>query len=170
MTFVRANTVNGNRYYSLVETYRDAGQVRQRRIAYLGRYPTIPAAIDGLEVEIEAAEAVVKRMTIRAGAMVSQAGRRWLTVGGLPRPDANYDPSIFRDLCRTHWQAKDGANKAMKRADRLRERLAELRRLRPASSRARRKQRTRLGRLTLSSSLVPFLRSEALKPPPPVVL
>ncbi len=140
MTFVRSNTVNGNRYYWLVENYRDAGQVRQRRIAYLGRYPTVEAAICGLEAEIEAAEAVVKRMRSKAGAMVTLARRHaGLTVGELPRPDANHDPSPFRRWCRTHWQAKDGADKALKRANRLRERLASL-------------------------------RSEALKPPPAVVL
>ncbi len=129
MTFVRSNTVNGNRYYSLVETYRDAGQVRQRRIAYLGRYPTVEAAICGLEAELEAAEAVVKRMKSRAGAMVSQTPRRWRTEHGrLPRPDVNQE-RLTRDRCRTHWDAVDRAQKGLRRADRLRERLAELRKV-----------------------------------------
>ena len=40
-------------YYYLVESYRDAGKVRQRTLAYLGRYPTVKEALTGLPAEIE---------------------------------------------------------------------------------------------------------------------
>ena len=126
MSFIRHSTVNGHTYYAVVQSYRDGGKVRHRQLAYLGRYPTVPAAIDGFGAELEAAEGVVKQMWGRAGEMMSLA-RHAAHRGSLPRPDANHDPTPFRRWCRTYWESLDRADKATKRAHRLRERLAELR-------------------------------------------
>lgn len=51
MAFVRKKTINGREYYYLVENHREDGKVRQKTIAYLGRYPTPKAAIEGLTAE-----------------------------------------------------------------------------------------------------------------------
>jgi hypothetical protein len=40
-------------YYYLVETYREGGKVRQRTLAYLGKYPTVEEALTRLPVDIE---------------------------------------------------------------------------------------------------------------------
>jgi hypothetical protein len=40
-------------YYYLVESYREAGKVRQRTLAYLGEYPTVEEALTRLPVDIE---------------------------------------------------------------------------------------------------------------------
>jgi hypothetical protein len=46
MAFIRRREVNGATYYSLVESRRESGKVRQRVIASLGQSRTIDDAID----------------------------------------------------------------------------------------------------------------------------
>jgi hypothetical protein len=63
MPFIRAKTrkklswpdrqPTSSTYYYLVENYRENGRVRQRIIAYLGKYPTVEEALAGLPGEIE---------------------------------------------------------------------------------------------------------------------
>lgn len=40
-------------FYYLVENYREGGKVRQRTLAYLGKYPSVEEALAGLQNEIE---------------------------------------------------------------------------------------------------------------------
>jgi len=54
--FVRAKRHAGKTYYSLVESRRKGGRVRQRTVCYLGQYPTVDAAVAGLRDERDAAE------------------------------------------------------------------------------------------------------------------
>ncbi len=53
MTFIRHKTDrHGTRFYSICEAYRDDhGRPRQRRLVYLGKYPTLDEAIDGVADE-----------------------------------------------------------------------------------------------------------------------
>lgn len=44
MTFVRAKTIKGKRYFYLVENVRDGSKTHQRVIAYLGVHETVGAA------------------------------------------------------------------------------------------------------------------------------
>jgi hypothetical protein len=47
MAFVRAKkSLTSGTYYQLVEAYRDGERVRQRVLAYLGKYATVEAAGD----------------------------------------------------------------------------------------------------------------------------
>jgi hypothetical protein len=46
MAFIRHKQVNGTTYYSLVESVRENGRVRQRVIVSLGQCATIDEAID----------------------------------------------------------------------------------------------------------------------------
>ena len=44
--FIRSKVVKGVTYYSLVESYRQDGKVRQRTLLYLCRHPNLGAAIE----------------------------------------------------------------------------------------------------------------------------
>jgi len=46
VVFVRRKVVDGNEYYQIVHNYRENGKHRQKFIHYLGKHPTLSAAID----------------------------------------------------------------------------------------------------------------------------
>ena len=58
MAYVRKNRVDGVEYYQLVQGYREEGKVKQRVLAYLGRYPTVDAALEDLPRSIEVSRRV----------------------------------------------------------------------------------------------------------------
>lgn len=59
MAFVRKKTSRGCVTYSVVESYRDGGKVRQRVLAYLGKHPTIEAKIAQFEIYRDAARTMM---------------------------------------------------------------------------------------------------------------
>jgi hypothetical protein len=54
--YIRRKEVKGGTYYQVVEGYRDAGRVRHRTVASLGRSPTIADAIKVEERALTAAK------------------------------------------------------------------------------------------------------------------
>ena len=64
MAFVRSKqNRDGTRSYSLVESYRDySGRPRQRRLAFLGRHPTIDECIDAVADESVDRQETAKRL------------------------------------------------------------------------------------------------------------
>jgi hypothetical protein len=83
MSFIRAKTQKSDygesTYYYLVESYRDNGKVRHRTLAYLGKYPSVEAALEGLPQDIE-------------------KGKKWLTrlQGWLDKDKADYEKEAAR--------------------------------------------------------------------------
>jgi hypothetical protein len=50
--FVRVKQQGGRVYHYLVAAERSGGRVRQKTVAYLGDYPSVEAALEGLPAEI----------------------------------------------------------------------------------------------------------------------
>jgi hypothetical protein len=57
MAFVREKKINGRYYHYLVENRREGGKHYQAIMAYLGRHPTVAAAVRALQAELREVEA-----------------------------------------------------------------------------------------------------------------
>jgi len=75
MAFVRAKKQGERVYHYLVTSERIGHRVRQKTVAYLGRYPSLDAALSGLASEIE-------RHTREAARY-----REWVAVGAARIPE-----------------------------------------------------------------------------------
>jgi hypothetical protein len=66
--FVRVKrTARGTLKHYLVQTFREGGKVRQRTVAYLGRFPTVGDALRELPAKIAMEERILSRERARWG-------------------------------------------------------------------------------------------------------
>lgn len=61
MAFVRTKTVKGRPYHYLSENRWEDGKVRQRTVAYLGRYKTVAGAFHHWQARADNAETAADR-------------------------------------------------------------------------------------------------------------
>ena len=76
MAFVRSKTVNGRRYYQLVENYREDGKHRQRVLVHLGKHATLKDAINDVAARVDALTEAAMRDRERAAHLAASYGRR----------------------------------------------------------------------------------------------
>lgn len=114
--FIRRKKQGGRTYHYLVVNQRQRGRIKQFIIAYLGLYPTVQAALEGLQSRIEYCEEEARRYKLLVQQNAALEGQR--AARGSPM-----FPSVFR-----YNHAKCFAVKYDREASERRERLAKLRR------------------------------------------
>lgn len=127
MAFVRTKTRNGKRRYHLVENYREDGKVRQRTIAYLGEYPTIEAAIEGLTQEIQRRHQRAESSRREADAVRQRMHPNWIARNGGEVPKPRREGARFsRKLFGRYWSALEYATSNDYWADKRQHQLDKL--------------------------------------------
>ena len=137
MAYVRSKGGNkrGGTYYYLVSCVREGGKVRQRTLAYLGAYPTVDAALQGIPAEVARLQAFAVKFTQGAEAKRAQCIPAWLERSGgeVPRP-GTHGSANFRRICSKYWDCVHYAASYEGRARELSERLAKLQELRASGA------------------------------------
>ena len=123
--FVRKKVTNGRTYHYLVECHRAAGTVRQRVLAYLGRYASVPEALEGIPREIQQWRAYAESARARAEEARQQVSSYRIKSNGGQVP---------RSKCRgprrhegRYWGYRDRAEVYDRRVAQLEQRLQTLR-------------------------------------------
>ncbi len=134
--FVRVKKQGGRVYHYLVAAERSGGRVRQKTVAYLGDYPSVEAAHDGLPAEIAKLKEEAHECAARADRVRLYLGARVLEKNGgeVPRSTHGRGQGMSqhgRKVCNEYWNRRERAE----RCDELiREKTALLKKLRAACS------------------------------------
>ena len=125
----------GQAYYYLVSCVREGGKVRQRTLAYLGAYPTVDAALQGIPDEVARLQGQAAKFARGAEAKKAQCIPAWLDRfgGEVPRP-GTHGSACFRRICSKYWLWMGRAAWYEGRARELSERLVKLQELRASGA------------------------------------
>ncbi len=134
--FVRVKQQGGRVYHYLVAAERSGGRVRQKTVAYLGDYPSVEAALEGLPAEIAKLKEEAHECAARADRVRLYLGAGVLEKNGgeVPRSTRVRGQGMSqhgRKVCSEYWNRRERAE----RCDELiREKTALLKKLRAACS------------------------------------
>jgi len=125
MAFVRAKSSGGRTYYYLVETWREGGRIRQRSLAYLGKYFSLEDALAGLPDDIGKYRGRVEFWQNAADECEGKYRAIWPSKEEIPRPRRS-GLQIHNRLAGRYWRYQDNADAALKWAIEAEERLSKI--------------------------------------------
>ncbi len=105
MAFVRAKKQGGRAYHYLVTSERQGRRVRQKTLAYLGQYPSLAAALEGLPAEIAYYNTRAAECAKDADRARADCHPAWLERNGGEVPRKRWAPGTHPS--RRYWAARD---------------------------------------------------------------
>ncbi len=130
--FVRAKQQGGRVYHYLVTAERCGGRVQQKTVAYLGDYPSVEAALEGLPAEIAKLKEEAHECAAKADALRQRMLPAWIerNDGEVPRARQR-GGQIINKMFSRYWSYSERAQLCEQRA---REKAAQLDKLHRACS------------------------------------